>query len=50
LRIDQAVGSQVLQLLKPLAIEAALRAIDQQAKEGHAKRRQLALALEQGEL
>jgi excisionase family DNA binding protein len=47
LRIDQAVGAEVLQLLKPLGIEAALRAIDQQAAEEDAKRGQLALALEQ---
>lgn len=47
LRIDQAVAGEALRLLKPLGIEAALHAIEQQAAEGDAKRRHLALALEQ---
>jgi excisionase family DNA binding protein len=47
LRIDQAVGAEVLQLLKPLGIEAALRAIEQQAAEDDVKRRHRELALEQ---
>ena len=47
LRIDQAVAGEALRLLKPLGIEAALHAIEQQATEGDAKRRQLELALDQ---
>jgi len=40
LRIDQAVGAEVLRLLKPLGIEAALAAIEQRAAQDDAKRRQ----------
>jgi excisionase family DNA binding protein len=47
LRIDEAISGNVLHLLKPLGIGAALRAIDQQAVEVDAKRRHLELALEQ---
>jgi len=47
LRIDRAVGAEVLHLLKPLGIEAALRAIEQQAVQDDSKRRHLELALEQ---
>jgi excisionase family DNA binding protein len=47
LRIDQMVSAEVLRLLKPLGIEAALRAIDGQATEVDAKRQQVGLALEQ---
>ena len=47
LRIDQAVGAEVLRLLKPMGIEAALAAIEERAAEDDAKRRQLELAVEQ---
>ncbi len=47
LRIDQMVSSEVLRVLKPLGIEAALRAIDEQTGEVDAKRQQVELALEQ---
>ena len=47
LRIDLAVSAEVLQMLRPIGVEAALRAIDQCADQGHAKRRQVELALEQ---
>jgi excisionase family DNA binding protein len=47
LRIDQAVSAEVLRILRPIGVEAALHAIDQCADQGHAKRRQVELALEQ---
>jgi len=47
LRIDQAVGTEVLRLLRPMGIEAALAAIDERASEEDAKRRQLELSVEQ---
>jgi excisionase family DNA binding protein len=47
LRIDQAVAQEVLHLLQPLGIEAALCAIEAHAVEDDARRRQLELALEQ---
>jgi len=47
LRIDQAVSAEVLHLLKPVGIAAALAAIDQRAAQDDAKRRQMELALEQ---
>lgn len=47
LRIDQAVGAEVLRLLKPMGIEAALAAIDERAAEDDGKRRQLELAVDQ---
>jgi len=33
LRVDQAVGAEVVRLLKPLGIEAALQAIEQRTFE-----------------
>ncbi len=47
LRVDRAIADEVLTLLRPLGIEAALRAVERQADDGQAKRRQLELALEQ---
>ena len=47
LRVDRAVGSEVLAVLRPIGVQAALRAIEQRADDGQAKRRQLDLALEQ---
>jgi excisionase family DNA binding protein len=47
LRVDQAVAAEVLKMLSPLGMLAALRAIDQRANDDQAKRRQLELALEQ---
>jgi excisionase family DNA binding protein len=47
LRIDRAVSAEVLRLLKPSGLQAALHAIDRHASEGDAKRRQIELALEQ---
>jgi excisionase family DNA binding protein len=47
LRVDRAIADEVLALLKPIGIQAALRAIERRADDGQAKRRQLELALEQ---
>lgn len=47
LRVDQAVAAEVLKMLGPVGMQAALRAIEQRANDDHAKRRQLELALEQ---
>lgn len=47
LRVDQAVAAEVLKMLSPVGMQAALRAIEQRADDDHAKRRQLELALEQ---
>jgi excisionase family DNA binding protein len=47
LRVDQAVAAEVLRVLQPLGIEAALRAIDARAAEASETRRQAELALEQ---
>lgn len=47
LRVDQAVGIEVMRLLKPLGIEAALGAIEVRNMEAADKRRQLELALKQ---
>ena len=47
LRVDQAVGGEVLRLLEPLGIEAALRAIEAREAEADEVRRQVELALEQ---
>ena len=46
LRADQAVGTEVLRVLKPLGIDAAVKALDAQAGETSAARRQLELALQ----
>ena len=47
LRVDEAVSCEVLSVLRPIGVQAALRAIEQRADDEHAKRRQLELALEQ---
>lgn len=47
LRVDQGVAAEVLKMLSPLGMQAALRAIEQHADDDLAKRRQLELALEQ---
>jgi hypothetical protein len=47
LRADEAVGSEVVRVLKPLGIDAAVKALEAQASEMSAARRQLELALTQ---
>jgi len=47
LRVDQAVGVEILKLLKPLGVEAALKAIAARSVEATEKRRQVELALKQ---
>lgn len=47
LRVDRAVADEVLAALQPIGVQASLHAIEQQANDDHAKRRQLELALEQ---
>lgn len=47
LRVDEVVSREVLSVLSPMGIQAALHAIDLHAEDMHAKRRQLELALEQ---
>jgi excisionase family DNA binding protein len=47
MRIDQAVGAEVVDRLRPLGVEAAIMAVEAQHVERTAKRRQLDLALEQ---
>lgn len=47
LRADDAVGTQVLRALKPLGIDAAVKALQAQTSETSAAQRQRALALEQ---
>lgn len=47
MRIDRDIAAEVLHLLRPVGMEAAIRAIEQHVDEGHAKRRQIELALEQ---
>jgi excisionase family DNA binding protein len=47
LRVDEAVCREVLSALRPIGVQAALRAIEQRADDGQDKRRQLELALEQ---
>ena len=47
MRIDRAVAAELLRVLRPIGVEAAVRAIEQQSDEGHAKRRQVELAMEQ---
>jgi len=46
LRADDAVGAEVLQVLKPLGIDAAVRALATQTSEISAAQRQLELALQ----
>ena len=47
LSIDAAVSAEVLRVLKPLGIDAAIKAIEAQTSEKSAARRQLELSLEQ---
>lgn len=47
LRVDEAVSREVLSVLRPVGVQAALHAIEQRAGDDDAKRRQLELALEQ---
>jgi DNA invertase Pin-like site-specific DNA recombinase len=47
LRADHAVGTEVLRVLKPLGIDAAIKALDAQAGETSAAKRQRELALQQ---
>lgn len=47
LRADEAVGKEVLRVLKPLGIDAAVKALEVQASEISARQRQLELALQQ---
>jgi len=47
LRVDLAVGAEVIRLLQPLGIEAALQAIERHEVETGERRRQVELALEQ---
>ena len=46
LRADDAVGKEVLRVLKPLGIDAAVKALEAQAVETSARQRQLELALQ----
>jgi hypothetical protein len=46
LRVDQAVGAEVLRLLRPLGVEAALNAVAARTAEVAEKRRPMELALE----
>jgi len=46
LRADHAVGMEVLRVVKPLGIDAAVKALDAQAGETSAAKRQLELALQ----
>jgi DNA invertase Pin-like site-specific DNA recombinase len=46
LRADHAVGAEVLRILKPLGVDAAVRALEAQASEMSAAKRQLELALQ----
>ena len=47
LRVDQAVGDEIVRLLQPLGVEAAVRAITDCEHQAGEKQRQLELALEQ---
>ena len=47
LRVDQAVGAEIMRLLKPLGIEAALGAIEARKLQATEKRSQIELALKQ---
>src|SRR5438552_14576248 len=47
LRADDAVGAEVLRVLKPLGIDAAVNALQAQTGETSAAQRQLELALQQ---
>jgi hypothetical protein len=47
LRVDQAVGAEIVRLLQPLGVDAAVRAITACEHQAGEKQRQLELALEQ---
>jgi hypothetical protein len=47
LKVDQAIAAKVLRVLKPLGIDAAVKALEAQTTEMSAARRQLDLALAQ---
>jgi hypothetical protein len=47
LRADHAVGTEVVRVLKPLGIDAAVKAIEAQTSETSAAQKQLMLALQQ---
>ena len=47
LRVDEAVGAEIIRLLQPLGIEAAVRAITDSEHQTAEKQRQIELALEQ---
>jgi DNA invertase Pin-like site-specific DNA recombinase len=47
MRVDRAVGAEVIERLQPLGIEAALAAAEMQRAENTEKRRQIEFALEQ---
>ncbi|MDP9464123.1 MAG: recombinase family protein, partial [Actinomycetota bacterium] len=47
LRVDQAVGGEIVRLLQPLGVEAALHAISTRSLDAGAKQRQVELSLEQ---
>lgn len=47
LRVDQAVGAEVIRVLKPLGIEAALAAIEMRKSQDAEKRSQTEMALKQ---
>ena len=47
LRVDEAVGAEIIRLLQPLGIEAAVRAIADSERQTAEKQRQIELALEQ---
>jgi DNA invertase Pin-like site-specific DNA recombinase len=48
LRVDEAVGAEIVRLLQPLGVEAAIHAITQCEHQFGEKQRQIELALEQG--
>ncbi|GAC1339370.1 MAG: recombinase family protein [Bradyrhizobium sp.] len=47
MRIDRAIGAEVIERLQPLGIQAALDALDERRADDAEKRRQIELALEQ---
>ncbi len=47
MRIDRAVGAEVIERLQPLGVEAAISAVEARQIENTEKRRQVDLALEQ---
>jgi excisionase family DNA binding protein len=47
MRVDQAVGMEVIARVQPLGVEAALAAMETRSRESQEKRRQIELAVEQ---